>query len=33
MRERLLLGLLQNLILLGIVVGGFELPYAIGGLL
>jgi hypothetical protein len=30
MRERLWLALLQNLILVGLVVGGFELPYLIG---
>jgi len=30
MRDRLMLGLLQNLILLGLVVAGFEFPYLLG---
>ena len=30
MRDRLLLALLQNLILLGLAVAGFELPYLLG---
>ena len=30
MRERLILALMQNAILAGIIVAGFELPYLLG---
>jgi hypothetical protein len=30
MRDRLILALFQNLVLAGVIVGGFELPYILG---